>query len=112
MNDKELADITEQIAKWAKEEPLIANIYLFGSRIRGDFKEYSDLDVAIELDPNNIKNDFSEGGLATWIHSAPAWRKKIQMFLKVTLHLEWYHPLYTPKVGNALQMSSILIFKK
>ena len=37
------------VAKWAGTEPLIRKAYLFGSRVRGDHRSDSDLDVAVEI---------------------------------------------------------------
>ena len=38
------------LARWAENLPL-KQIYIFGSRVRGDFTDASDLDVAVEFDP-------------------------------------------------------------
>ena len=44
------------IAHWAEQEPLVLEVYLFGSRVRGENKDGgpvrfdSDLDIAIRMD--------------------------------------------------------------
>jgi predicted nucleotidyltransferase len=39
----------EAIRRWAAQNPEIASVYLFGSRVKGTARPESDLDVAIEL---------------------------------------------------------------
>jgi len=46
MNIKELIKI---VAQWAHDEPLVTKVYIFGSRARDDYREDSDLDVAVEI---------------------------------------------------------------
>jgi uncharacterized protein len=58
--------VQEILKKWAPD----AKIYIFGSRVKGNAKPFSDLDVAIENNPPlnphamaELKNDFSESSL-------------------------------------------------
>ena len=46
----DLKDIAAVVADWADQYPLIGVAYIFGSRVRGDHKAESDLDVAIDFD--------------------------------------------------------------
>jgi predicted nucleotidyltransferase len=46
----------EIIAKWAEKLPL-KNVYIFGSRVRGDARPDSDLDVAIEFEFPSTVNE-------------------------------------------------------
>lgn len=55
--------LSEMVALWAASEPVVKTAYLFGSRVRGDNRCGSDLDVAIELTPRRCDS----GPLATWI---------------------------------------------
>jgi len=49
-NDKILKSIIEAVSKTAPD----SEIYLYGSRARGDFKEYSDWDLLILLNKDKI----------------------------------------------------------
>jgi predicted nucleotidyltransferase len=42
-------DIAVRLASWAEGKPAIAEIWLFGSRARGDHRPESDVDLAIWL---------------------------------------------------------------
>ena len=39
----------QKLAEWACMNPLVSNLYVFGSRVKGTHQETSDLDVAILL---------------------------------------------------------------
>jgi predicted nucleotidyltransferase len=54
--DPDLERQANIIAEWAEKLPL-KNVYIFGSRVRGDAMADSDLDVAIEFDPPQTIND-------------------------------------------------------
>ena len=45
----DLKNIAAVVADWADQYPLVGVAYIFGSRVRGDYKAKSDLDVAIEF---------------------------------------------------------------
>ena len=59
----ELTQIAEILAVWAVQKPLIKRVFVFGSRVRGDHDEQSDLDVAVELDQTEYRDESQ--GLAT-----------------------------------------------
>jgi predicted nucleotidyltransferase len=44
------------LCKWAKSLPL-KSVYIFGSRVRGDARPDSDLDVAVEFEPPPTVNE-------------------------------------------------------
>jgi len=44
---KELEALAEILAEWADPPPGVLNVYLFGSRVRGDHKPHSDVDVRV-----------------------------------------------------------------
>jgi predicted nucleotidyltransferase len=46
----ELAVLAEILAKWADGAPGVKEVYLFGSRVRGDHRPDSDVDVRLYLD--------------------------------------------------------------
>lgn len=47
----DLKSLAHVIAQWADQRPAIQRVYIFGSRVRGDNRPDSDLDVAIEFAP-------------------------------------------------------------
>ena len=53
MND-ELKILAEILAEWIDPAPGIPAIYLFGSRVRGDHRPDSDVDVRLYLDEWNV----------------------------------------------------------
>jgi predicted nucleotidyltransferase len=48
--NKELRALAEVMAQWVHAAPGITDIYLFGSRVRGDHRPNSDVDVRLYLD--------------------------------------------------------------
>lgn len=100
--------IKENIKEWASSNPLVKRAYLYGSRAKGDHKEDSDIDIAIEIDTE--KGDSNT--LATWTCNAEKWRQELQPLLKYKLHLEWEALQETPKIKNGLDESSILLYER
>lgn len=47
-------NILSKIAETLSDEPAILKIIAFGSRVRGDFREDSDLDVFVLVDKKNL----------------------------------------------------------
>ena len=47
-----LQSLANSVAQWADARPAIGKAYIFGSRVRGDARPDSDLDLAIEFVPN------------------------------------------------------------
>ncbi len=43
----DLSELAEIVAKWADEAPGIPAVYLFGSRVRGDHRPDSDVDIRL-----------------------------------------------------------------
>lgn len=97
---------------WACAEPLVKRVYLFGSRVRGDHRLTSDIDIAVELDPAVFKGVDESEGLATWMHEAKVWREELQKLIPLKVQLERYHPDQTPTVGKGIERSSQLVYEK
>ena len=53
--DRKTVNLSENdradIVAWAKRHPEIKQVYLYGSRARGDNREDSDIDLALVLNP-------------------------------------------------------------
>ena len=48
----DLKSLANVIAQWADQRPAIEQVYIFGSRVRGDARPDSDLDIAVEFVQN------------------------------------------------------------
>lgn len=62
----DLEAIEAALLEWARQDPILAKIHLLGSRVKGDHRPDSDIDIAVELDLSAVRGvDFS-GGFATF----------------------------------------------
>jgi predicted nucleotidyltransferase len=59
----ELSDLAEILADWIKPAPGVPAVYLFGSRVRGDHRPDSDVDVRLFL---NEWKDVSRATMSWW----------------------------------------------
>ncbi len=51
-NNLDLPKLKTIISTWAKVKDLIQSVYLYGSRIRGNYQPDSDLDITIKVIPS------------------------------------------------------------
>ena len=100
------------IAAWAGQKPLIKRVFIFGSRVRGDHRFDSDLDVAIELDPAEYQSSDESGGLATWMIETEEWKGEIQALIPYEIHLHQFSGNQTPTIRDGLKRSSRLVYEK
>ena len=87
-------------------------LWLFGSRARGDHRDDSDLDIAIQLDLSVAKGMDESGGLATWMFDTEGWEEELAALLPFTIDLEQYRGEATPTIHQALARSSQLVYAK
>jgi predicted nucleotidyltransferase len=92
------------IARWAATKPIIRRVFIFGSRARDDFREDSDLDVAIEIDGVN------GNALATWMFDTKPWHAEISALVPFEIDLEFFDEDETPIIKTAIERSSVLIY--
>lgn len=88
MRTEEQLHIQGILREWAAKKPLINKIFLYGSRIAGNNKPDSDLDIAIELDPKEFQDEDKSDGTATWIEVADGWKEELEGILDYAIHLE------------------------
>jgi predicted nucleotidyltransferase len=100
--------IKKIVAVWAESEPLITKAYIFGSRARDDYREDSDLDVAIEIE--KLRND--ENILATWITHKKGLEESLSKLIPYKLHLELCDREKTPTVLSGIEKSNIVVYIK
>jgi predicted nucleotidyltransferase len=107
-----LSEAEGLIADWARSKPLIRRVFLFGSRVRGEEKPDSDLDIAVELDPEYFPAPDESGGIATWMFETTGWKDELQSIVPFAVDLEQLCPGETPTIESALQQSSRLVYEK
>jgi predicted nucleotidyltransferase len=72
------------IVTWAREEPRVAAVFLFGSRARGGYRADSDLDLAVVLTED--ENDTASGYA---IFAGNRMRVAIAQAIPVSIHLHF-----------------------
>jgi len=102
----------EAIARWAKGKPLVNRLWVFGSRARGDQRPDSDIDIAVELDVTSIQGRDYSGGYATWSFFVREWKIELNDLLGIEIDLQYFRDHETPIIMNALNQSSVLVYKK
>ncbi len=75
---------------WAEGQPLVRRVWLFGSRVRGEYRPDSDLDVAVELDLDVAVDECR--GMTHWIEHAASWERHLAHLLRVPVDLELHEP--------------------
>ena len=104
--------ISISIALWARCQPIVRRVWLFGSRVRDDFREDSDLDIAVELDVTAGEGIDGSAGIALWMFDTESWREELQILSPYKVQLEQYLQGQTPTIETALNRSSRLIYEK
>lgn len=99
--------LKEIIKKWAESEPLIKEVYIFGSRARNDYRENSDIDIAVKIE----KRPNDDSPLATWFYEGNNLKNRLSKLLPYELQLE-YLDNKTKTVLSGIKESSILVYKK
>ena len=107
-----VSEVAEVISTWARGKPLVKRVHIFGSRVRGDHRSDSDIDIAVELDPEVFQGVDESGGLATWMFETKGWKEELEKLIRLKVQLERYHPDQTPTVGKGLARSSQLVYEK
>lgn len=108
MNCCELKKLIQIFREWASKKPFIHEIFLYGSQVQGSVHKESDLDVGIELEP-----DEGDGSaFTTYVCEVENWRNELQPLVAWPLHLEFYDPAgKTPRIAEGKQKGSILVYK-
>ncbi|MCB2020674.1 MAG: nucleotidyltransferase domain-containing protein [Rhizobacter sp.] len=104
--------LQQRLATWCKSKPLVARAWIFGSRARGEARDGSDIDIAIELDLTATAGVDDSGGLATWMFETQTWETELSALLPFEVDLEQYIAGQTPSITAALDESSVLAYQK
>lgn len=108
----ETSEIARVLAEWAERKPLVKRVFIFGSRVRGDHKADSDIDIAVELDAVEYQRSDESGGLDTWIHAKQRWKEELQTLIPNKVQLELWSQNMTPTIDKGLAQSSQLVYDK
>lgn len=101
------------VSGWASQKSLIKRVHLFGSRVRGDNGADSDLDVAVELDPNEFEACDESGGIATWMFETGAWKAELQSLTGIEVQLQHFtNETLDPTIARGLHESSVIAYEK
>ena len=104
--------LRQKLAQWAANKPLVNRLWVFGSRVRGDHRPDSDLDVAIELDLSAAKGADDSGGFATWSFNTDGWLQELEQLLGLKVDMQHFAGDQTPTIKNGLERSSVLVYSK
>lgn len=89
------------ILEWAARHPEIKQVFLYGSRARGDHHSGSDIDLAVVM-------CFQE-----WFGWHPRYKAKPDLHLSAAVHLEWYLPDSDLEcVGSGVEQDGVLLYEK
>lgn len=83
---KQLEDAWKILREWARENPDVCTVYIYGSRAKGDFDKSSDLDIALEIDPEQGNID----SYTFWVSHSKEYDQKLQSLFSYKVHLEYY----------------------
>jgi hypothetical protein len=107
-----LRPLADAIASWALQKPIVLRVWIFGSRVRGNCHDQSDLDIAVELDRTAFKGSDSSHGMATWFLQTESWPREIQSLSPYRVDLQQFIPGRTATIEAAIAESSMLIYEK
>jgi uncharacterized protein len=107
-----LDQIVSVVATWAAKQPLVGRAWVFGSRARGEEKDESDIDIAVELDLASAQRVDESGGTATWMLKCGDWDSELASLFPVPVDLEQFMGAKTPAIKAAIRGSSVLAYTK
>ena len=96
----------QKILAWAQLHVEIAEVWLFGSRARGDHESNSDIDLAVLTTGSEIGQR-----QLRWMEAD--WRKSLR--LKQRVHLEYFDPEiadWSETVAPAVKRDGILLYRR
>lgn len=98
------------LRQWAEANPYISKLWIFGSYAKGNAKDDSDLDIAVEIIIPAVRRD-NENVLAVYISEKDTWKKELQKLLSFEkVQIEYLDAKETPTVKNGVQEANILAY--
>jgi predicted nucleotidyltransferase len=107
-----LDKLNSELANWALAKPLFNRPWMYGSRVRGDHRLDSDLDIAIELDLTVTKSPDESSLFTTWALDTEGWAEEIGLITEFKVDLRLFAGDRTPTVNSGVTRSSILVYSK
>ncbi len=102
-----LVDAGKVVADWALGKPTICRVLFFGSRVRSEERPGSDLDIAVELNVQDLNT-----ALGHWIFDHAPWHAELQELLPWPVDLQLFQQGGTPTVAAGLERSSTTILDR
>jgi predicted nucleotidyltransferase len=99
----ELEAVVAAIRAWAKCEPLVNAVFLFGSRLRRTSRLDSDLDIAVSIAD-------AEEMLQAWIDNKQRWQEALSSCTHFLVDLDIADSGLAPNVWAYLQSGSARIY--
>jgi predicted nucleotidyltransferase len=95
------------LRSWASKNDSIRELWLFGSRARGDSQPESDVDLAVALMPARGKHDWAAGNYVA-LHSE--WKRQLEVIVGRHVSLEAISP--GTKEDAAVRRSGRLLWSR
>jgi predicted nucleotidyltransferase len=96
------------LAVWANDKPKIAEVWLFGSRVRGDHHDESDLDIALVMAGEGQDVRYND-----WFWAADDWKEELKLLLPVPIDLQLGdEDISTSIVGPAIRREGVRVFSR
>jgi hypothetical protein len=85
--------ISRLVHNWARDQPLILRIYLFGSRAKGSARPDSDIDLAVlcRIDRKilpQVSGNFAQARMFTWWDHRKGWHDALSALFPVPVQIE------------------------
>ena len=100
-----LAHVIAGPRAWASRQPKIRRLWLFGSRVCGNHRDDSDLDIAVEIDPLMTEAEKT----VFWTDTRPRWEAELAATQPFTPDLEMYG---TDQIVAFVEECSVLVFER
>jgi predicted nucleotidyltransferase len=84
------------LGAWAKANPRVRRVWLFGSDSKRNARGDTDVDIAIEMEP--VPD--SEETLSYWIAHAEEWQAELEQRIGSNVDLEWFDPDVDAPLGD------------
>jgi predicted nucleotidyltransferase len=86
----------DALVGWAKANPRVRRVWVFGSDAKRNARADTDIDIAIEMEP--VPD--SEETLSYWIAHAEEWQAQLEERLGANVDLEWFDPDVDAPLGD------------
>ncbi|MDZ4075999.1 MAG: nucleotidyltransferase domain-containing protein [Hylemonella sp.] len=95
------------VSDWATSIRLIERVYFFGSRVRGEYRSDSDLDIAVQLTTTD-----PDEAVAQWTFECDKWTVELATLIPFQVDLQLLHMTATPTVVAGIARASLLVYAR